>query len=169
MVLEGSSLSPVLSSLQRLLRERRLTICAAESCTGGLVCAALTDLPGSSEYFLGGMVTYANQAKMKLLGVDAATIKALGAVSREVAGQMASGARRLFGADVALSVTGIAGPGSDGPKPAGLTYIGAAVEDRVEVREYRWTGGRASNRVASVEAAIELAMEILSAQHHNHV
>jgi PncC family amidohydrolase len=161
-VLEGRSLSPVRSPLQRALRERHLTICAAESCTGGLVCAAITDLPGSSEYFLGGVVTYANQAKMDLLGVDEETIKRVGAVSREVAEQMAAGARKLFGADVALSVTGIAGPDSEGPKPAGLTYVGAAFEDRVEVREYHWIGGRASNRVASVEAAIQLAVEVLS-------
>lgn len=169
MVREGSSLSPLLSPLQRVLRDRHLTICAAESCTGGLVCAALTDLPGSSECFLGGMVTYANEAKMELLGVDAETIKAVGAVSREVAEQMATGATKLFGADVGVSVTGIAGPGSQGSKPAGLTYIGAAFEDRVEVREFRWSGGRVSNRVASVEAAIQLALEILSAPHHNHV
>jgi PncC family amidohydrolase len=161
LVLEGSSLSPVLSPLQRALRERHLTICAAESCTGGLVCAALTDLPGSSVYFLGGMVTYANEAKIELLGVDEDTIKRVGAVSREVAEQMAAGARKLFRADIALSVTGVAGPDSEGPKPAGLTYIGLALEDRVEVREYHWIGGRASNRVASVEAAIQLAVEIL--------
>ncbi|MEA2681816.1 MAG: nicotinamide-nucleotide amidase [Chloroflexota bacterium] len=162
MVVEGSSLSPVLSPLQRLLKDRGLTICAAESCTGGLVCAALTDLPGSSEYFLGGMVTYANEAKIDQLGVDEATIKRVGAVSPEVAEQMVRGVKRLFGADVALSVTGVAGPDAEGSKPVGLTFIGVAFEDRVEVHEYHWIGGRASNRVASVEAALGLAVEILS-------
>jgi nicotinamide-nucleotide amidase len=161
-VLEGSSLSPVLSPLQEVLRERKLTICAAESCTGGLVCAALTDLPGSSGYFLGGVVTYANDAKVDQLGVDRETIVRVGAVSREVAEQMVVGVKRMFGADVAVSVTGIAGPDAEGAKPAGLTYIGAAFEGRVEVREFHWIGGRASNRLASVEAALQMATEILS-------
>ncbi|HEV1998309.1 MAG TPA: CinA family protein [Candidatus Dormibacteraeota bacterium] len=151
-----------LNSLQKLLRRRGLTICAAESCTGGLVCAALTQLPGSSDYFLGGVVTYANEAKMEQLGVDQVTLDRVGAVSGEVAQQMARGARGLFSADLAVSVTGIAGPGAHGTKPAGLTFIGAAFEDRVEVREFHWTGDRASNRAASVEAALWLAVEIMS-------
>ena len=162
MELPGSSPSPVLGSLQQLLRERRLTITAAESCTGGLVCAALTALPGSSDYFLGGLVTYANRAKVSQLGVDEATLVRVGAVSQEVAEQMARGVMALFGADVALSVTGIAGPGAEGPKPAGLTYIGIAFEDRVKVQEFHWTGDRSSNRAASVAAAIQMAVEILS-------
>jgi PncC family amidohydrolase len=161
-VIEGSSLSPVLAPLQEVLRARGLTICAAESCTGGLICAALTDLPGSSEYFLGGVVAYANAAKVAVLGVREATLEEFGAVSREVAAEMVLGVRGVFGADVALSVTGVAGPGAEGPKPAGLTYIGCAVKDRVEVRQYNWTGGRASNRIASVEAALALATEILA-------
>ena len=162
MVVEGSSLSPLLSPLQEALRARRLTICAAESCTGGLVCAALTDLPGSSEFFLGGSVTYTNSSKVDVLGVRQATLDRVGAVSEEAAEEMVRGVRDLFGADVALSVTGIAGPGADGPKPAGLTYIGAAFRERVDVREFHWIGGRASNRVASVEAALQMALEILS-------
>lgn len=162
MIDEGSSPSPGPIPLQRLLKARGLTICAAESCTGGLICAALTDLPGSSEYFLGGMVTYANEAKMDQLGVDEETIKRVGAVSPEVAEQMVVGVKKLFGADVAISVTGVAGPDSDGPKPVGLTFIGVAFEDRVEIHEYNWIGGRASNRIASVEAALQLAVEILS-------
>jgi PncC family amidohydrolase len=161
-VLEGSSLSPVLSPLQQILHRRKLTIAVAESCTGGLVAAALTDLPGSSEYFLGGLVTYANQAKIDLLGVDPDMIRKHGAVSRQVARQMAAGARRIFGSDVAVSVTGIAGPTAEGDKPVGLTFIGADDGKSTVVRRYRWIGGRASNRVASVEAAIQLATEILS-------
>jgi PncC family amidohydrolase len=161
-VLEGSSLSPVLSPLQQILHRRKLTIAVAESCTGGLVAAALTDLPGASEYFLGGLVTYANQAKIDLLGVDPDMIRKHGAVSRQVARQMAAGARRIFGSDVAVSVTGIAGPTSEGDKPVGLTFIGADDGKSTVVRRYRWIGGRASNRVASVEAAIQLATEILS-------
>ena len=158
----GSPGSPTLGSLQRVLRERGLTISAAESCTGGLVCAALTDLPGSSDYFIGGIVTYANRAKVKQLGVDQATLDRVGAVSPEVAEQMARGVKALFGSDIALSVTGIAGPGAEGPKPAGLTYVGVAFEDRVDVREFQWTGDRAANRADSVEAALQMAVAILS-------
>ena len=157
----GSPLSP-LAPLHRLLRERSQTICAAESCTGGLVCAALTDLPGSSEYFLGGIVTYANEAKMAQLGVRETTLREFGAVSRDVAEEMARGVQAMFGADVALSITGVAGPGADASKPAGLTYIGCLAGDRLEVRQFNWIGGRASNRVASVEAALALAIELLS-------
>src|ERR1700737_5540843 len=96
-VVEGSPLSPVLSPLQRILHKRKLTSAVAESCTGGLVAAALTDLPGSSEYFLGGIVTYANEAKMALLGVDQGIIRRHGAVRRQAAPPMATGARNLFG------------------------------------------------------------------------
>jgi PncC family amidohydrolase len=161
-VIEGSSLSPILSPLQQALHRRKMTISVAESCTGGLVAAALTDLPGSSEYFLGGMVTYANEAKIDLLGVDAEMIRKHGAVSRQVARQMAVGARTVFGSDVAVSVTGIAGPTAEGDKPVGLTFIGASDGKKTVVRRYKWNGGRASNRVASVEAAIQLATEIMS-------
>lgn len=163
-MIEGSSLSPVLSPLQQALHRHHLTIATAESCTGGLVAAALTDLPGSSDYFLGGVVTYANDAKMKMLGVDEETLRRVGAVSAEVAEQMARGVRDLFGADVAVSVTGIAGPDPEpdpeGAKPVGLTFIGACRGDSLVVREYHWNGGRAANRVASVEAAIALATEV---------
>ena len=155
--------------LPELLKERGLTICAAESCTGGLVCAALTDLPGSSEYFMGGIVTYANAAKMAHLGVREATLREFGAVSPEVAEEMARGVQAMFGTDVALSVTGVAGPGADEAKPAGLTYIGCLAEGRIAVRQYNWIGGRASNRVASVEAALALATEVMSAPHDNRV
>jgi PncC family amidohydrolase len=157
-VVEAASLR----SLQGILRQRGLKVAVAESCTGGLLSAALTELPGSSESFLGGMVTYANTAKIQVLGVDKAMIDAHGAVSAEVAAQMARGAITVFGADVGIGVTGVAGPDSEGDKPVGLTFIGAEHADRRVVREYRWTGDRAFNRAASVEAAIALATEILS-------
>jgi nicotinamide-nucleotide amidase len=162
MTLEGSSLAPVLAPLEEALKSRRWTVAVAESCTGGLLAAALTDLPGSSEYFLGGVVTYANEAKMKLLAVSPETLDSVGAVSEEVARQMAEAVCGVFGSDLGLSVTGIAGPNAEGPKPVGLTYIGAHFRGRTIVREYRWPAGRAANRVASVEAAIQLGTEILS-------
>ncbi len=157
-MVEGTSLR----SLHDILRQRGLKIAVAESCTGGLLAAALTELPGSSQSFLGGMVTYANQAKIGILGVDEGLILAHGAVSPQVAAQMARGAGSVFGAEVGLGVTGIAGPDSEGDKPVGLTYIGVSHEDNTVVREYNWTGDRAFNRAASVAAAIELAAEILS-------
>lgn len=161
-MLEGGSLGPVLTPLQEVLRKRHLTIAVAESCTGGLLAAALTELPGSSESFLGGMVTYANEAKIGILGVDAAMLEAQGAVSAEVAQQMARGATEVFSADVGLGVTGIAGPDSQGDKPVGLTFIAARHDGRSLVRQFNWNGGRAANRAASVEAAIQLATELLS-------
>jgi PncC family amidohydrolase len=151
-----------LRSLQEILRRRGLTIAVAESCTGGLLSAALTELPGSSQSFLGGMVSYANSAKIGVLGVSAAMIATSGAVSVEVATQMARGATAVFGADVGVGVTGIAGPDAEGDKPVGLTFIAARHGDTEAVREYHWGGDRAFNRAASVEAAIELAAEILS-------
>lgn len=161
---DGTSLNLALGPLREALTRRQLTICAAESCTGGLICAALTEQPGSSAYFVGGVVTYSNHAKLAQLGVRQESLRRHGAVSREVAQEMVLGVRAMFGADVALSVTGVAGPGAEGEKPVGLTFIGCSVEGRVEVRQYDWTADRAGNRFASVEAAFALATEILSAQ-----
>ena len=160
MAVEGPA-SAALLSLERALRERHLTIAVAESCSGGLVAAALTKLPGSSDFFVGGVVTYSNRSKISLLGVPSELIAAHGAVSRECAEAMAGGALRLFGSDLALSVTGIAGPAAEGTKPVGLTFLGVARGGRVVVREHRWGGDRASNRAASVEAALDLGLEVL--------
>lgn len=160
-MIEGSSLSPLIAPLQEELRQGHHTIAVAESCTGGLLAAALTDLPGSSEYFLGGVVTYSNDAKVDVLGVPRDLIESLGAVSEPVARAMAEAVARRFGADVGVGVTGIAGPTAEGEKPVGLTFIAASYGGQTEAREYRWIGGRASNRVASVEAALQLAAEVL--------
>jgi len=111
------------------------TLATAESCTGGLIAKRLTDAPGSSAYFVGGVVAYSNQVKSRLLGVDPHFFPSFGAVSEEVAMAMAEGAKRSLGADCAISVTGIAGPSGATPeKPVGLVYIGTLVDDRVEVR-----------------------------------
>src|SRR5437667_5803842 len=136
----------MLRSLQDTLLQRGLKVAVAESCTGGLLAAALTELPGSSEFFLGGLVTYGNSAKIDVLGVDKAMIDAYGAVSAEVAAQMARGAISVFGANVGIGVTGVAGPDSEGAKPIGLTFIGVRHGDRSLVREYNWTGDRPFNR-----------------------
>jgi len=157
----GTELAPLIGPLEQALRRRRLTVAVAESCTGGLLCAALTDMPGASDYFVGGLVTYADGAKLHLLGVSEAVLQRQGAVSREVARLMAKGARSVFQTDVAIAVTGVAGPTSEGKKPVGLTFVAVVFRDRMEVRRYRGTGGRASNRVASVEAALQLATAVV--------
>jgi nicotinamide-nucleotide amidase len=136
------------------------TVALAESCTGGLVAATLTAVPGSSGYFLGGVVSYADDAKRDLLGVDPAVLAAHGAVSAQVARAMAEGARNRFGASVAASVTGIAGPdGGSAEKPVGLTYVGVADDAGADVRRFVWPGDRAANRLDSAVAAIELLLE----------
>jgi PncC family amidohydrolase len=132
------------------------TVAVAESCTGGLVAAAITAVAGSSGYFLGGVVSYADEAKRDLLGVDASVLAAHGAVSAQVARAMAEGARARFGSTLAASVTGIAGPGGGAAeKPVGLTYIGVADDTGLDVRRIVWTGDRDSNRRESTVAVLE--------------
>lgn len=145
------------------LIERGNTVCAAESCTGGLMLSALTDCAGSSAYVAGGAVTYSNEAKMRLLRVGEETLIAHGAVSEAVAGEMARGARSLFDANYALSVTGIAGPGGGSiEKPVGLTYIGlAGPAGLLRVERRVWAGDRIGNKTASVEAGLGLLLEAL--------
>ena len=150
------------ASLLHLLRERGLTIATAESCTGGLVAAALTAVPGSSDAVLGGFVTYSNAMKVRMLGVPEGILASAGAVSEACARHMASGALLESGASLAISTTGIAGPGGgSAEKPVGLVYIGAARSGRgIEVRRHVFPGDRAAVRAASVEAALRLAAEM---------
>ena len=146
--------------LQAACVARNATVGLAESCTGGLVAAALTEIPGSSAYFLGGVVSYADSAKRDLLDVPSAVLEAHGAVSAQVARAMAEGARDRFGATFAASVTGIAGPdGGTAAKPVGLTYVGVADADGADVRRHVWPGDRAANRVDSAVAVLELLLE----------
>jgi nicotinamide-nucleotide amidase len=136
------------------------TVGLAESCTGGLVAAALTGVPGSSAYFLGGVVSYADSAKRDLLDVSPALLEAHGAVSAQVARAMAEGARNRFGTTLAASVTGIAGPdGGTASKPVGLTYVGVADRAGADVRRHVWPGDRVSNRLDSAVAVLELLLE----------
>lgn len=142
--------------LGEIFRDAGLTVALAESCTGGLVAALLTDLPGSSAYFVGGVVAYSNSAKEKLLGVPGKLLAEHGAVSAEVAEAMADGARSRFGTDLAASVTGIAGPDADGTtKPVGLTYVGVATQAGTSSREFRFTGDRWANRRDGARETIE--------------
>jgi CDP-diacylglycerol--glycerol-3-phosphate 3-phosphatidyltransferase len=137
------------------------TLAVAESCTGGGLATRLTDLPGSSRWFLGGVVAYSNQAKEDLLGVDARLIEAHGAVSAEVATAMAEGVRRRLKADIGASTTGISGPGADGTdKPVGLTFVAVASEAGTHCRRFLFDGDRRSNREQAVEAALEMLLDL---------
>lgn len=141
--------------LQGLCLGRGLTVGVAESCTGGLVAATLTEVPGASGYFRGSIVSYADAAKIHLLDVPAATLAAHGAVSAQTARAMAIGARDRLGVSVAVSVTGISGPGGGSDeKPVGLTYVGIADAGFADVRRHVWTGDRASNRRDSVRVVL---------------
>lgn len=145
------------------LRARGWTVALAESCTGGLVGHRLTEVPGSSEYFLGGVVAYAYDAKERLLGVRHQTLYDHGAVSRETAIEMAHGVRVAFGADVGLSVTGIAGPGGGLPgKPVGLTWIAVSTRSSDRAEQYTASGDRSANKASAAEAALELLLRVVA-------
>lgn len=146
------------------LRRRGLTLATAESCTGGLVGHAITEIAGSSDYYRGGAVSYGDDLKRELLDVPAHSLEQHGAVSAQVCLAMAEGARARFGASVAVSVTGIAGPsGGSAAKPVGLTYVGVAGADDHTVRRFIWTGDRHANKMASAGACLELLLEHLAA------
>ena len=156
----GDSLVGLAERLQDVCLRRGLTVAVAESCTGGLVADALTDVPGSSGYFLGGIVSYADAAKERLLGVSPEVLAAHGAVSAQAARAMAEGVRDRFEAAIAASVTGIAGPdGGSEAKPVGLTYVAVADEGGVDVRRFQWSGDRIANKESSAEAVLELLVE----------
>jgi PncC family amidohydrolase len=144
-------------------RARGITIATAESCTAGLVAHLLTEIPGSSDYFRGGLVTYANEVKTALAGVPDETLAAHGAVSAQVAVAMAEGARSRLGVDLAVAVTGVAGPAGGTPaKPVGLTYVAVADATGDDVRRFAWSEDRSGNKRSSAAAALALVAERLS-------
>ncbi len=145
------------TTIGKLLRARGLRLATAESCTGGLIGDRITNTAGSSDYFLGGIIAYANEIKQGVLGVSGAALEAHGAVSEPVALAMARGACRVLGADIALSVTGVAGPGGGtAAKPVGLTWIGLSAPDGTWAHKFIWDGTRTENKAASAQAALEL-------------
>jgi nicotinamide-nucleotide amidase len=160
-VASGGAPDPdIAKEVGEMLRAAGLTLAVAESSTGGMVGAMITDEPGSSTYFIGGVIAYSNELKRKELGVSPELLKTVGAVSRQVAEAMAEGARTRLGSDLAVSVTGIAGPDSDGSrKPVGLTYVGVASARGTFAREFRFTGDRASNRRQTVTQALRMVIE----------
>lgn len=142
--------------LGRLLGEKGKTLSVAESCTGGLMASLITRIPGSSEYFIGGAVTYANEAKIELLSVPERFLRLFGAVSREVALSMAEGARKHFGTDFALSVTGIAGPSGGSPeKPVGTVWIGLATPTETVARRFLFPGTRHEIQTLTAYTALD--------------
>lgn len=161
-------LSPATAALVRDLADicvSRGLICAtAESCTGGLLGSALTALPGSSRWYAGGVVAYANGVKSALLGVPDDMLAAHGAVSRPVAESMARGARRPTGADVGLSTTGVAGPGGGSDaKPVGTVWLGWSLGDKTRAELYHFDGDRDAVRAAAVHQSLKGLLEILRA------
>jgi PncC family amidohydrolase len=151
-----------------LLRTRGLKIATAESCTGGLVADHITDVPGSSDYFVGGVVAYAYEAKVTLLQVSWDTLRLHGAVSRETVIEMARGVRTALGADIGISVSGIAGPGGGLPeKPVGTTWIGLSARDGDWARTFLWDGDRRLNKESSAQAALQFVLDYLEKKLEN--
>ena len=158
---EGELLEEVVG---RMLRERSLSLSTAESCTGGLLANRITDVAGSSEYFLEGVISYSNEAKERLLGVPDSILKAHGAVSAPVVEHMARGVRKLSGADIGVSISGIAGPGGGSPeKPVGTVYIGLdapGIETKSE--KFQFSGSREQIKNVSSETALVIIMKFLT-------
>ena len=145
-----------------MLRVRGLKLATAESCTGGLLASRLTDVPGSSDYFVGGIVAYAYEAKVALLNVSWDTLRAYGAVSAETVLEMARGACRALGADIAISVSGIAGPGGGLPnKPVGTTWFGLVTPDGEWSYLRQFQGDRLQNKYEASQVALELLTDYL--------
>jgi len=148
--------------LYETISTRGLTLATAESCTGGLVSDRITNISGSSEYFPGGVVAYSYEAKVNLLGVSWNTLNTYGAVSEEVVLEMARGVRKIFNADIGVSVSGIAGPTGGLPdKPVGTTWLGLAANNGEWARHFVWDGDRMNNKHHSSEAALQFVLDYL--------
>jgi len=146
----------------KLLRKRGLRLAVAESCTGGLVGHRLTNVAGSSTFYMGSVTAYAYEAKVRLLGVRWRSLEKFGAVSEEVVLEMALGVRRTFASDIGLSVSGIAGPGGGTPdKPIGYTWIGLNTPSYQEARQFTWDQDRLGNKTLSAEATLQILLDYL--------
>ena len=155
-----NSIRSLCEAISTVLTEKKRTIALAESCTGGLLSGALTEIPGSSGYFGYGVVSYSNEAKTKVLSVTEETLRKYGAVSSQTALEMAAGVRNLASADYGLSVTGIAGPdGGSESKPVGLVYVGFSSKTEALWCELRFKGSRHQIRQATVEAALSFLLD----------
>ncbi len=149
-------------AIHKIFTSRKLTLAVAESCTGGLVSHRITNISGSSAYFLGGVVAYSDKTKILLLGVPAGIIKRHGAVSAPTASAMARGVRRIFSSDIAIAITGIAGPmGGTREKPVGMAYIAVATKRGVRVKRVKFIGSRLVLKRKFADAALRFIQEIL--------
>jgi PncC family amidohydrolase len=154
---------PLEALIGELLRARGLKLATAESCTGGLVGDRITNIPGSSDYYIGGVVSYAYEAKVALLGVSWDTLQTLGAVSRETVLEMARGVRKALSADISVSISGIAGPSGGLPnKPVGTTWIGLSSQDGDWARVFCFDGDRETNKASSADAALQFVLDYLN-------
>ncbi|HIQ30668.1 MAG TPA: nicotinamide-nucleotide amidohydrolase family protein [Aquifex aeolicus] len=153
--------SPLEEVVGNLLKDKGLTLSVAESCTGGLLCARIVNVPGSSAYFVGGLVVYSNALKEKLLGVRRDTISRFGAVSAETCGEMLAGLKDRFGSACGVAITGIAGPGGTEEKREGLTYVGIYVGDKEVIKKIVWGYKRNINRYMSTQLALNTLRELL--------
>ncbi|MFZ3132339.1 MAG: competence/damage-inducible protein A [Desulfosporosinus sp.] len=165
----GRDQETMIGIVGQLLKNEQLTIATAESCTGGLLGAALTQEPGSSGFYLGGVVSYSNSLKQGLLGVSEESLNKYGAVSEEVAREMAAGIRSKAGSDLAISTTGIAGPdGGSAQKPVGLVYVGLAAPEGIQVEKIQLYGERESVRQLTVQAALnKVRVHMLNGERRN--
>ncbi len=146
----------------RNLRERKLTLAVAESASGGLISTMITDIAGSSDYFRGGVVSYDNDIKIKVLGVNQETLELYGAVSPQTAAEMASGVRLLMNTSIGISDTGIAGPAGETPgKPVGLFYLGISTSIDTHTEEHLFQGNRLENRLNAARAALQMLLNYL--------
>jgi len=145
------------SEVGKILRKRKMTIAVAESCTGGLLSSRITDSSGSSDYFIVGIVAYSNKIKENILGVSPGLLQKYGAISKQVALEMAEGARLLANADTGIGVTGIAGPtGGTKKKPVGLVYIAIITNKKQIVKEFRFKGSRKEIKFKASQAALDI-------------
>ena len=150
----------IANKLVKITNEKKITLSTAESCTGGLIAAAITEIPGSSSVFHRGYVTYSNLAKQQVLNVQSHELEKFGAVSKEVASQMAMGAKLTSNVDISIAVTGIAGPsGGTVEKPIGTVYIALAFKENIKVKDFLFKGDRTEIRMSTVRTALEIVVK----------
>jgi len=162
-VAEYSHISRLLNRIAKTLVKRRLTLSICESCTGGMLGSMITNIPGSSKYFLGGIIAYSNEVKEKVVGIRAKDLRKHGAVSAEVAAAMAKGVQEKLKSDIGIGITGIAGPtGGSKNKPVGLVYIAIAIQKKMSVGKYLFAGSRTMIRIETCLKSLLLLKKILS-------
>ena len=162
LLLAESPMSKLLNDIAGSLIKKKLSLSVCESCTGGMLGSIITSEPGSSKYFCGGVIAYSNEIKQRVVGVKQITLKIFGAVSAEVAREMARGVRKKFKADISISITGIAGPaGGSKKKPVGLVYLCVAVRHHVYVEHHIFKGSRNQIRKEACDKALRLLERVL--------